>query len=114
MDTIEERHRLTPAPFQARVIVTPQTQGASAEANTLDISPAGVHLICSEPLVAGEDALLTFEIKIREEVLTEEVWGRALHVQMDDDVWVVGLEFTQVLDRQKTPQLAEAAMSGGT
>jgi hypothetical protein len=31
---------------------------------------------------------------------------------MDDDVWVTGLEFSEVLDPNRTPLLARAAVKG--
>jgi hypothetical protein len=75
----------------------------------LDISLGGVGLICSEPVLEGEDALLTFQIRTRQGVRTEAVWSRAVRTRMDDDIWVVGLEFNKVLDRRSTPLLTRAA-----
>jgi hypothetical protein len=85
------------------------TRQALVEANVLDISLGGVGLICSEPVFEGEDALLTFQFGTRKGVHIEEVWSRVVRTRMDDDVWVVGLEFNKVLDRRNTPLLARAA-----
>jgi PilZ domain len=109
MATSQERRQFGRAPFQARVTVSLPTRQASVEANVLDISLAGVSLICSEPASEGEDASLTFQIWTCLAVQTEEVWSRVVRARMDDDVWVVGLKFNKVLDRQTTPLLARAA-----
>ena len=109
MSTSQERRQFGRAPFHARVTVSLPTRQASVEANVLDISLGGVSLICWERVSDGEDALLTFQIRTRTAKQTEEVWSRVIHVRMDDDVWVVGLKFNKVLDRQSTPLLAHAA-----
>jgi hypothetical protein len=57
----------------------------------------------------GEAVLLAFQIGTSDEAQFEEVWGHVKRVRMDDDVWIVGLEFHEVLDRQRTPLLADAA-----
>ena len=35
-----------------------------------------------------------------------------ISMRMDDDVWVLGLEFDEILDWQKTPLSARASASG--
>jgi hypothetical protein len=82
------------------------------KANVLDISLSGVRLICAEPVSAGEIVLLEFRMGARTGVQIEQLWSRVIHVRMDDDAWVVGLKFNQVLDRQTTPLLTQAATSG--
>jgi PilZ domain len=85
------------------------TQEAPLEAYVLDISLGGVRLICSEPLSQGADALLSFRITTRKSLRIEEVFGRVVHIQVDDDAWVMGLKFDQALDGRRTPLLAQAA-----
>ena len=98
------------APFHSNVHVIMESSGLHAEANALDISPGGVRLLCWEPLPVGEVALLKFQIKTRRKVRIEEARGRVRRVQMDDDVWVIGLEFTAMLDSRTTPLLVHATM----
>ena len=62
-----------------------------------------------EPVSEGENALLTFRLRTRTGVQIEEVSSRVVHARMDDDVWVVGLKFNDLLDRQSTPLLVQAA-----
>jgi hypothetical protein len=109
METFQERPRFGRRPFRTRVTLSLPTSEAPVKANTLDISRGGVGLICSEPVPVGELALLTFHIRTRTGVQIEQVSGRVAQARMDDDVWLVGLEFTEVLDRQRTPLLARAA-----
>jgi hypothetical protein len=114
MDTSQDRRQFGRRPLQAPVTVSLLARQVSVEANVLDISPDGVRLICAEPLSHGEDALLTFQIKSHAGILIEEITGCVVHVRMDDDVWMVGVKFNQVLDRQSTPLLAQAATSPDT
>jgi PilZ domain len=114
MKTTQERRQFWRGPFRARVTMSLPARQAVVMADVLDISFGGVHVICAEPVTEGEDAVLTFHIDIRRGVQTEEVSGRVIHARMDDDAWVVGLKFNQVLDRQSTPFLAQAAASGDT
>jgi hypothetical protein len=44
----------------------------------------------------------------RKGVQTEMVWGRVIHARMDDDAWVVGLKFNEILDPLRTPVLTRA------
>jgi PilZ domain len=83
-------------------------------ANVLDFSLDGICVISSEPLFQGEHALLTFQITSRSGVQLEEVWGLVIHSRMDDDAWVVGLKFNEVLDQRRTPPLARAAANPDT
>ena len=99
-------------PVQARVILRLVTPEISVEANALDISASGVCVICSEPLAVGENAFVAFQFRNRTEVQFEEVRGRVISMRMDDDVWVLRLEFDEILDWQKTPLLACASASG--
>jgi hypothetical protein len=114
MDTPPDRRQFGRQPFQARVTISLPAPQAAVEANVLDISPDGARLICAEPVSQGEDALLTFEIETPTGVQIEEVPGHVIHVSMDDDAWVVGVKFNQVLDCQSTPLLAQAATSPDT
>jgi hypothetical protein len=109
MDVLQERRQFERVPFRARVTVNLLARQASVKANVLDISLNGVRLICAEPISLGDNALLTFRVRTRTGLQTEEVWGRVIHARMDDDAWVVGLKFDEVLDWQSTPQLAQAA-----
>ncbi len=101
-------------PFSACVTVSLPTRQTLVTANALDISLDGIRVILAEPLFQGEDALLTFRITSHSGVQVEEVWGRVIHARMDDDAWVVGLKFNQVLDPQRTPLLARAAANPDT
>jgi PilZ domain-containing protein len=112
MDSLQERPRFGRVSFQARVILRLLTPEISVEANALDISASGVCVICSEPLAVGENAFVAFQFRNRTEVEVEEVRGRVIRVRMDDDVWVLGLQFDEILDWQKTPLLARATASG--
>jgi hypothetical protein len=103
------RRRVKRATLEARVFVSLPTSQTPVEANILDISPGGVRLICSEPLAVGEEVRLVFLVTTRDEVKSEEVSGRVFRAQMDDDVWVVEFEFTEILDRRRTPLLEQAA-----
>jgi PilZ domain len=94
--------------------VSVPTRQALVMANAMDISLDGICVISAEPLFQGEDALLTFQITSRSGVQVEAVWGRVIHVRMDDDAWVVGLKFNQVLDQRQTPLLARAAANPDT
>ncbi len=114
MDTSQNRRQFGRGPFRASVKMSLPTRQAVVMANVLDISRDGVRVICAEPLSEGEDVLLTFQIKTRRGVQNEEVSGHVIHTRMDDDAWVVGLKFNQVLDRQSTPLLAQAATSRDT
>jgi hypothetical protein len=109
MGTSQDRRQFGRVPFRARVRVTLPARQASVKANVLDISVSGVRLICAEPVSKGEDALLVFRMRRRTGIQIEEVWSRVVHARMDDDAWVVGLKFNQVLDPQRTPLLAQAA-----
>jgi len=109
MDTSRDRRQYARRPFRARVTVSLPTPQVSVEANVFDISLNGVRLICAEPLSAGNDVLLTFRMRTRKGVQTEEVSGCVVHSRMDDDVWVIGLQFNQVLAPESTPILARAA-----
>ena len=111
MEPSQERRQFSRLPFPTRVTVSLRTGQALVKANALDISLNGVRLICAEPVSEGESALLEFRMRTRTGVQIEQVWSRVIHLRMDDDVWVVGLEFNQVLDRQTTPLLAQAATS---
>jgi hypothetical protein len=97
---------------QARVMLRLFTSEISVEANALDISASGVCMICSEPLAVGENAFVAFQFRNRTEVQFEEVRGRVISIRMDDDVWILGLEFDEILNWQKTPLLARASASG--
>ena len=105
----QERRRFRRVPFPISVTVGLPSRQTLVTANALDISLDGICVISSEPLFQGEDALLTFQITSRSGVQVEEVWGRVIHARMDDDAWVVGLKFNQVLDKRRTPLLARAA-----
>jgi hypothetical protein len=109
MDPSQERRQFRRVPLRTRVTVSLPARNVSIKANVLDISKGGARLICVEPVSEGEDALLTFKMRGRKGVQTEMVWGRVIHARMDDDAWVVGLKFNQVLDPQSTPLLAQAA-----
>jgi PilZ domain len=109
MDASQERRQFRREPFHSNVQVIVESSGLHAVGNALDISPGGFRLHCSEPLPVGEVASLKFQIKTGRKVRTEETRGRVRRVQMDDDVWVIGLEFIAVLDRRKTPLLIHAA-----
>lgn len=109
MDTSRDRRQYARRPFRARVTVSLPTPQVSVEGNVLDISLNGVRLICAEPLSAGEDVLVTFRMRTRKGVQTEEVSSRVIHSRMDDDVWVIGLHFNKVLTPESTPTLARAA-----
>jgi hypothetical protein len=109
MDTSRDRRQYARRPFRARVTVDLPTPPASIEANVFDISRNGVRLICAEPVSAGADVLLRFRVRTRKGVQTEEVSARVIHSRMDDDVWVIGLQFNQVLTPERTPILARAA-----
>jgi len=109
MDAFQERRQFGRAPNRARVTVSLPTRQVSLEATLLDISFEGVRLICAEPVFENEGALLVFQTKSQMGVKTEEVWSRVIHARVDDDVWVLGLKFSELLDRQKTPSLARAA-----
>jgi hypothetical protein len=110
----QERRRFTRVPFPTSVTVSLPTRQALVTANALDISLDCICVISSEPIFQGEDALLTFQITSRSGVQVEEVWGRVIHARMDDDAWMVGLKFNQVLDQRRTPLLAQAAMNPDT
>jgi PilZ domain len=111
MDTSRDRRKFARRPFRARVTVSLPSPQISVEAHVLDISLNGVRLICADPLCEGQDAVLTFRIRTRKRLQIEEVAGRVVHARMDDDAWVVGLKFDQVLTPESTPLLAEGAMS---
>jgi hypothetical protein len=84
-------------------------------ANVLDNNLDIVHLFCAEPVSGIEDAWLTLQLACSIGVqIEEEVWSRVIDARMDDDAWVVGLKFNEVLDRQSTPLLAQAATSRDT
>jgi PilZ domain len=105
MGPSQERRQCGRVPFRTRVTVSLRTSQALVKANVLDISLNGVRLICAEPVTEGENALLEFRLKSGTGVQIEQLWSRVIHVRMDDDAWVVGLKFKQVLDRQTTPLL---------
>jgi PilZ domain len=109
MATSRDRRQFARRPFRARVTVSLPTPPILVEANVLDISLGGVRLICAEPLFGGQDALMTFRVRTRGGVQTEQTSGRVVHSRMDDDVWVVGLKFNEVLTAESTPILARAA-----
>ena len=109
MATSRDRRQFARRSFRARVTVNPPVPHASVEANVLDISLSGVRLICAEPLFVGQDVLLTFRVRTRRGVQTEQASGRVIHSRMDDDAWVVGLKFNEVLTARSTPVLARAA-----
>ena len=48
---------------------------------------------------------MTFRVRTRRGVQTELASGRVIHSRMDDDAWVVGLEFNEVLTARSTPVL---------
>jgi hypothetical protein len=114
MNTSLNRRQFARRPFRARVIVSVPAHQVSVEANVLDISLNGVRLICAEPVSEGDDTLLTFRTRTRGGVQIEEVSGRVMHARMDDDAWVIGLRFNQVLTPERTPLLARAATSRRT
>jgi hypothetical protein len=114
MDTSPDRRQFERRPFQACVTISLPTPQAAVKAHALGISPDGVRLICADHVSEGADALLIFRMRTRRGVQIEEVPGRVIHVHMDDDAWVVEVKFNQVLDRQSTPLLAQAATSGDT
>jgi hypothetical protein len=109
MKASQERRQFERVPFRTRVTVSLRTRQALVKANVLDISLNGVRLICAEPVSEGENVLLAFRMRTRTGVQIEQVWSRVIHARMDDDVWVVGLKFNEVLDEQNTPLLAQAA-----
>jgi PilZ domain len=111
MEPSQERRQFRRVPFRTRLTVSLRTSQALVKANVLDIGLGGVRLICAQPVSEGENALLTFRMRTRTGVQIEQVWSRVIHARMDDDAWVVGLKFNQVLDPQTTPLLAQVATS---
>jgi hypothetical protein len=109
MSTFQERRQFRRMPYRASVTVSVPARGQSLQANVLNISKEGVILLCAEPVFENEDALLAFRTTSRTGVRTEEIWSRVIHSRFDDDAWVVGLKFSELLDRRRTPSLARAA-----
>ncbi len=107
-----ERRQFGRVPFRTRVTVTVPARQASVKATVMDISLDGVRLICRDPVVEGEDVLLTFQIKCPGGVQIEKVSSRVIFARLDDEAWVVGLRFNEVLDQRTTPLLVQAAASG--
>ena len=73
----------------------------------MDISLDGVRLICRDPVVVGEDVLLTFQIKCQGGVQIETVSSRVIFV-MDDEALGGGLEV------QRRSGSADHAASGAS
>ncbi len=98
-----EERQFPRVPFFVPLVLSLAATEAQIEANGLDVSLSGVRLICCEPVSAGEDVRLTLRLKQGRKLRVEHVRGRVVRVQGDDDVWIVGIEFCEVLSARTTP-----------
>jgi hypothetical protein len=103
-----ERRQFRRVPFRAQVRVKLSARGVSVTANVLDISLGGIRVLCPEPILMGEEVVLVFPFRNHLGVQAEKVSGHAIHVRMDDDAWVIGLEFDRILNPHSTSLLARA------
>jgi hypothetical protein len=98
-----DKRQFPRVPFFVPLELSSAALEAPIEANGLDVSLSGVRLICCEPVPVGEEVRLTLRLKQGRKLRVEDVRGRVVRVQGDDDVWIVGIEFSEVLSARKTP-----------
>lgn len=92
-------------PFFTRVTLESSHWGQTADARTVDVGLHGVGLICQEPLPVDQTVSLTFYLKDGPREAAELVVGRVVNVRFDDDVTIVGVEFSEPLSPRDAPVL---------
>jgi hypothetical protein len=95
-------------PFNAHVTLVSTLEASTQEARSIDVSLGGVSLICTEPLEVGQCITLIFHLATQSGMVAEEVCGRVMSARFDDDVAVLGIEFTSPLDRRTAPEFCRA------
>jgi hypothetical protein len=102
------KRRFERGPFIAHVTVASTLEASTQEAQSIDVSLGGVSLICTEPLEIGLCITLTFHLATQSGMVAEEVCGRVMSARFDDDVAVLGIEFTSPLDHRTAPEFCRS------
>jgi hypothetical protein len=102
------KRRFERGPFIAHVTLVSTLEASTQEAQSIDVSLGGVSLICTEPMEIGQCITLTFHLATQSGMVAEEACGRVTSARFDDDVVVLGIEFTSLLDRRTAPEFCRA------